>query len=114
MSDCIFCKIAAGEIPVKKLIDDEEVVAFRDLNPQAPEHILIIPRQHIERLAHTDEDQALLLGKLVNAANRLARELKLDESGYRLVVNNGESAGQSIWHLHFHLLGGRDFNWPPG
>ncbi len=114
MSDCIFCKIASGEIPTKKLIDDEEVVAFRDLSPQAPEHILIIPRQHIERLAQVDGDQSELMGKLVLAANRLAKELKLDESGYRLVINNGESAGQSVWHLHLHLLGGRDFQWPPG
>ena len=114
MSDCIFCKIASGEIPAKKLIDDEEVVAFRDLNPQAPEHILIIPRQHIERLAHADESQTALMGKLLSVANKLAKELKLDETGYRIVVNNGESAGQSVWHLHFHLLGGRDFQWPPG
>ncbi|MBU1636418.1 histidine triad nucleotide-binding protein [bacterium] len=114
MSDCIFCKIASGEIPVDKLIDDEDVVAFRDLNPQAPEHILIIPRQHLERLAHADESHSELIGKLILAANKLAKKLKLDESGYRLVINNGESAGQSVWHLHLHLLGGRDFNWPPG
>jgi histidine triad (HIT) family protein len=114
VSDCVFCRIASGEIPAPKLIDDPEVVAFRDLNPQAPDHILIIPRQHIERLADVGEAQSALIGKLVNTANRLARELKLDQSGYRLVINNGESAGQSVWHLHLHLLGGRDFRWPPG
>ena len=114
MSDCVFCKIASGEIPAPKLLDDPEVVAFRDLNPQAPEHILIIPRDHIERLADASDDQSALLGKLVMAGNRLARELKLDKSGFRLVINNGESAGQSVWHLHVHLLGGRDFRWPPG
>ena len=114
MSDCIFCKIASGDIPVDKLIDDEEVIAFRDLNPQAPEHILIIPRQHIERLADAGDSESGLMGKLIIAANTLAKKLKLDESGYRLVINNGESAGQSVWHLHLHLLGGRDFQWPPG
>jgi histidine triad (HIT) family protein len=114
VSDCVFCKIASGEIPAPKLIDDPEVVAFRDLNPQAPDHILIIPRQHIERLADVEEAQSELLGKLVSAANRLARELKLDKTGYRIVINNGASAGQSVWHVHLHLLGGRDFSWPPG
>ena len=111
MSDCIFCRIAAGEIPSQKVFEDEHVFAFRDIQPQAPHHILIVPKQHVAKLA--DVCDSSLLGKLVSTAARIARDEGL-ESGYRVVINNGESAGQSVWHLHVHLLAGRPFRWPPG
>jgi histidine triad (HIT) family protein len=114
VSDCIFCKIAAGDIPTEKLVDTPEVIAFRDLNPQAPHHILVIPRRHVAKLSDLSEADNQLLGGLITAANKLAADMGLDKSGYRLVINNGASAGQSVWHLHVHLLGGRDFQWPPG
>jgi histidine triad (HIT) family protein len=113
MSDCIFCKIAAGEIPSTKVFEDEELFAFRDIQPQAPHHILIVPKQHIAKLADTADDNTALLGKMVRAAAKIAKDEGL-ESGYRIVINNGESAGQSVWHLHLHLLSGRPFRWPPG
>lgn len=112
MSDCIFCRIAAGEIPARIVHTDDEVVAFHDLAPQAPTHLLVIPKRHIAAAADTAAADAPLLGRLVSTACELARRLELD--GFRLVVNNGESAGQSVFHLHLHLLGGRRFSWPPG
>ncbi len=113
MKDCIFCKIAAGEIPSDKVFEDEYVYAFRDLNPQAPEHILIIPKQHISRVEDvTDEDRGLM-GRLVVAAKHIAAEAGL-KKGYRLVFNNGPDAGQEVEHIHLHLMGGRRFSWPAG
>jgi histidine triad (HIT) family protein len=112
-ADCLFCKIAAKKIPSKLVYEDEEVFAFEDIGPQAPTHILICPRKHLGSLNDaTPEDQSVL-GKLQLVAAQLARKLNLLE-GYRTVVNSGEVAGQSVFHLHLHLLGGRAFRWPPG
>jgi len=103
--DCVFCKILAGEIPGKILYQDEEVVAFPDINPQAPIHILIIPRKHIPSLADTTEADSALLGHLVSVANQMAKEAGIAQSGYRLVINCGQEGGQVVPHLHLHLLG---------
>jgi histidine triad (HIT) family protein len=113
VSDCIFCRIAQGEIPAKLLAADDHVVAFHDLSPKAPTHVLIIPRRHIASLAVTDEADRDLLGRLLDAARRLATELGLAD-GFRVVINSGADAGQTVFHLHVHLLGGRAFGWPPG
>jgi histidine triad (HIT) family protein len=112
-TDCLFCKIGAKKIPAKVVYEDDEVFAFEDIGPQAPTHILICPQKHFASLAEaTPEDQAVL-GKMQLVAAELARKLKLG-SGYRTVVNTGAGAGQSVFHLHLHLLGGRAFRWPPG
>ncbi len=113
MDDCLFCRIAAGEIPARIVYSDDDLVAFHDVAPQAPTHLLLIPREHIASLADSTLEDAGLLGRLVAAAARLAREAGLDD-GFRVVANSGASAGQSVFHLHFHLLGGRPFSWPPG
>ena len=113
MSDCLFCKISAAKIPAKLVYQDEEIFAFEDISPQAPTHILICPRQHIEKLDDAAAADALLLGRLQLVAAQLAAERNLTE-GYRTVVNNGAGAGQSVFHLHVHLLGGRVMRWPPG
>jgi len=110
--DCIFCKIAAGEIPSKKAFADDRVYAFHDIAPKAPTHVLVIPRKHIGRLAEAGPGDELLIGEVVARAAAIARELGLEH--YRLVANNGEGAGQTVFHLHFHLLGGRALTWPPG
>lgn len=112
MSDCLFCRIAAGEIPARIVHSDDDVVAFHDVAPKAPVHVLIIPRRHVPSLAETGPDDAALLGRLMSLAVELAGRLTSD--GFRVVVNSGASAGQSVFHLHLHLLGGRDFAWPPG
>jgi histidine triad (HIT) family protein len=112
-ADCLFCKIAAKKIPSKIVYEDPDLFAFEDISPQAPTHILICPRKHFASLNEaTTEDQGLL-GKLQLVAAQLGRERSLLE-GYRTVVNNGTGAGQSVFHLHLHLLGGRQFRWPPG
>ena len=113
-ANCLFCRIAAGEIPAKKVHEDGDVVAFHDINPQAPTHVLIIPRRHIAALNDMSEADAATIGTTVLRATQIARELHLDADGYRLVVNNGEGAGQTVFHIHFHLLGGRALTWPPG
>lgn len=105
--DCIFCQIIAGKIPSEILYQDEEVVAFRDINPQAPTHLLIIPRKHITSLADISEAESTLIGHMVNIANRLAKEEGVFERGYRLVISCGEEGGQLVPHLHMHLLGGQ-------
>lgn len=110
----IFAKIIAGEIPAEKLYEDEHVVAFRDINPQAPVHVLVVPRKPLVSVAHADADDAELLGRLLLAAAQVARELGLESDGYRLVTNIGDKGGQSVYHLHVHLLGGRQMSWPPG
>ncbi len=112
MTDCLFCKIAAGEIPSKKVFGDDRVYAFHDIAPKAPTHVLVIPRKHIGRLAEAGPGDELLIGEVVARAASIARELGLEH--YRLVANNGEGAGQTVFHLHFHLLGGRALSWPPG
>jgi histidine triad (HIT) family protein len=114
MDNCLFCKIAAGEIPAKIVYQDEDVVAFEDINPQAPRHILVIPRRHIASLADLTAEEGPLLALLFAVINRLAHKLGLTERGYRVVTSSGPDAGQDILHLHFHLLGGRKFGWPPG
>lgn len=111
--DCIFCRLAHGDIPSNKVFENDEILAFYDLNPQAPTHILLIPKQHIESAADIDQTNSGLTARIFELIAFLARDLKI-ESGFRVVTNSGESAGQSVKHLHFHLLSGRDFSWPPG
>ena len=105
--DCVFCQIVAGKIPSDILYQDEEVIAFRDINPQAPTHLLIISKRHIPTLAHLSDAETPLIGHMAKIANQLAREQGISESGYRLVINCGEQGGQLVPHLHMHLLGGR-------
>lgn len=113
-NDCLFCKIAAGEMDTRVVYETDEIIAFRDINPQAPVHILIIPRKHVAAVADLKEEDTRLAGKLVLAAATIAKREQLDREGYRLVFNNGRSAGQEIDHIHLHLLGGRQMHWPPG
>lgn len=111
--DCIFCKIIAGTIPSKKLYEDDLVYAFADIDPKAPVHLLIVPKKHIPSLAETDAADIALLGHLNAVAKRLAAEKQLS-GGYRTVINTGPDGGQTVSHLHVHLLGGRPMHWPPG
>jgi histidine triad (HIT) family protein len=113
VSDCIFCKIAEGTIPSKKVYEDEKVLAFHDINPVAPVHVLVIPKKHITSLATMEKEDQGLIGHIFGVIHNLAEELKL-QKGYRVVNNCGEEGGQTVAHLHFHLLGGRSFAWPPG
>ena len=113
MDDCLFCKIGEKKIPSKMVSEDSEMFAFEDIQPQAPTHILICPRKHLVSLTDATTEDAAMLGKLQLVAAKLATDRKLTD-GYRTVVNNGRGAGQSVFHLHLHLLGGRDFRWPPG
>jgi len=110
---CLFCKIVAGEIPSTAVYQDELAYAFADINPKAPVHFLVVPREHIGALAETDRDKRALLGHLLWAAAEIARQKGLGK-GYRVVVNNGEDGGQTVDHLHLHVLGGRQMTWPPG
>ena len=112
MSDCIFCKIANGEIPSQFVYSDENVVAFKDLNPQAPVHVLVIPRQHVASSAEVNDPS--IWSRLMSSAAKIARELGLETDGYRMVINTGEHGGQTVPHLHLHLLAGRNLGWPPG
>jgi len=105
--DCIFCQIVAGEIPSETIYQDEEIIAFRDINPLAPTHLLIIPKRHIPSLTHLSEAESPIIGHMVNIANQLAEREGISQSGYRLVINCGEEAGQIVPHIHLHLLGGR-------
>ncbi len=114
MTDCVFCKIASGELPARLVHEDPEVVAFHDNHPKAPVHVLVIPRKHIATLLDAGDEDAPLLGKLQRTAVEVARKLELDASGFRLVTNCLEGAGQAVFHLHVHLLGGRRLGWPPG
>jgi histidine triad (HIT) family protein len=114
MSDCLFCKMVSGEIPADVVLDRGGVLAFRDINPQAPTHILLIPKEHVKDVTEIGDAHASLLVELVAAANELARSEGIDSSGYRIVANVGPDAGQTVFHLHLHLLGGRPMGWPPG
>lgn len=117
MSDaaaCLFCRIVAGDLPSTKLHDDDLVVAFRDIAPDAPTHVLIVPREHIRSAAELGETHGALLGRLFAVAADLARSEGVADAGYRLVTNIGDEGGQSVHHLHVHLLGGRQMGWPPG
>lgn len=111
--DCIFCKIAAGEIPAKKAYEDESVIAFYDLEPQAPVHILIIPKEHIASCAEITAENSAVVAHIFEVAAKLGKELGLD-NGYRIVNNCGADGGQTVHHLHFHFMGGRQFGWPAG
>lgn len=110
--NCLFCKIAAGEIPSTQVYSDESYCAFRDINPGAPTHVLVIPRKHIARVTDADSGDAELLGGLMLIANKIAAQEGLTD--FRLTVNCGPLAGQSVFHIHLHLMGGREFSWPPG
>ena len=109
---CLFCRIAKGEIPTTFVAETDEAVAFRDIDPKAPTHVLVIPRQHLTSLATAEDEE--LLGQLLGLAARVARQEGISESGYRVVANTGADGGQSVDHLHFHVLGGRRLTWPPG
>ncbi len=112
--DCLFCKMAQGEIKPDVLYEDDHVLAFRDINPQAPVHFLVIPKEHITTLNDVTGQQAELIGRLYLAAQKIAAEEGVSESGYRTLINCNADAGQSVWHVHLHVLGGRSMAWPPG
>jgi histidine triad (HIT) family protein len=114
MADCLFCKIAAGEIPATKLYEDDAVVAFKDIHPQAPLHALVIPRQHLESLNELGAGDDAIAGAMLRCAARLAKEYGYAERGYRTVFNTNAEAGQSVFHIHLHVLAGRGLAWPPG
>ena len=114
MSDCLFCKMVAGEIQPDVVLENEHVLAFRDLNPQAPTHILVIPKKHITSINELDEADAPLLGQMYLAAGQVAQQCGISTSGYRTLINCGNDGGQTVFHLHLHLLGGRAMHWPPG
>jgi histidine triad (HIT) family protein len=113
MSDCLFCRIIAGEIPSKKVYEDDHTYAFEDINPQAPTHVLVVPKKHVVGLKEASQQDAELIGRCHLAAANIARERSI-ENGYRTVLNVGPHAGQSVFHLHVHLVGGRRLGWPPG
>ncbi len=113
-TDCLFCRIVRGEIPADVVHRDDQVVAFRDINPRAPTHILLVPVRHVESAAELTDADGPLLGHLFAVAAQLARDAGVAEHGFRLVTNSGPAAGQSVPHLHFHLMGGRSMGWPPG
>jgi histidine triad (HIT) family protein len=112
--DCVFCKIVAGTIPSQTLYRDEHVTAFHDVNPQAPVHVLIVPNQHVESLATAGPEDTTILGHILAIAPRIAAETGIANSGYRVVLNTGRDAGMAVYHLHAHVLGGRQMAWPPG
>lgn len=114
MSDCIFCKIAGKQIPAKIVHEDDQCVAFDDVNPQAPTHTLVIPRKHIASVVEMTEADAGLLGHLMVVGSKVAKTKGIAEGGYRFVVNTGRNGGQTVFHLHLHMLGGRPMHWPPG
>ena len=114
MTDCLFCKIIGGEIPAKRVYEDDSIFAFEDINPQAPTHILLIPKEHYTSLKEVRETEKDLLGNILLKAKELAQDKGLEDSGYRIVLNTGRDSGQAVFHIHFHLLGGRRMSWPPG
>lgn len=114
VEDCLFCRIAAGDIDADKILETDDVVAFRDINPQAPTHALIVPRKHIATINDLDEEDARLVGQLFMAARDIAAQEGFAEPGYRVTMNCNPAAGQTVFHIHLHLLGGREFSWPPG
>lgn len=111
---CLFCKIARKEIPAKIVYEDDDVIAFDDIKPQAPLHVLIIPRDHIGKVSDLNDNDALIAGRLIVAAKKIAQSRGMQDSGYRIVLNCNKDAGQEVFHIHAHLLGGRKFTWPPG
>jgi histidine triad (HIT) family protein len=114
MKDCIFCKIVKGEIPCSKVYEDDKVLAFNDINPEAPVHVLIVPKTHVQSIMDLKEDEYQLIGHVFKVVSKIAKDLKVDEKGFRIVNNIGEDGGQTVPHVHFHLLGGRALQWPPG
>ncbi len=114
MENCIFCSIIEGKIPSQKVYENEHVFAFKDINPEAPIHVLIIPKLHISSLNELQEENIDVISHVYSAAKKIAKELGVSDSGYRVVSNCGKDAGQTVYHIHFHLLGGRSLNWPPG
>ena len=114
MIDCIFCKIINREIPIQMMYEDDQVIAFNDIQPQAPIHVLIIPREHIATLNDLTEEHTELIGHMIQIAKKLAKELGIGEKGYRVLMNCNQHGGQAVYHLHLHLLGGRQMQWPPG
>ncbi|NOZ24634.1 MAG: histidine triad nucleotide-binding protein [Nitrospirae bacterium] len=112
--DCIFCKIAEKKLPARIVYEDDSVVAFEDINPQAPVHVLVIPRKHISTILDLEEEDNVLVGRLFQAANMIAREKGIAERGFRIVMNCNKEAGQTVFHIHIHLMGGRVMQWPPG
>jgi histidine triad (HIT) family protein len=114
VENCLFCKIINGEVPSKKVYEDDEIYAFHDIEPAASTHILIIPKKHIPSVSQMKEEDIILIGKLIYTATKLAKQENIEKSGYRLVINNGPDAGMAVDHLHLHLIGGRKMNWPPG
>lgn len=111
---CIFCRIVEGEVPARVVHEDEDTMAFRDVNPQAPVHLLVIPRRHVEAVSDLADSDRELAGRLLLVAGEVAREAGLEDSGYRIVANTGSDGGQTVPHLHLHVLGGRSMSWPPG
>ena len=114
MSDCLFCKIAKGEIPSEKIYEDDKVYAFYDINPEAPTHFLVIPKEHIESANDLNDNNIDIVSHIFKVINKLVVELKIADAGYRIINNCGEDGGQTVKHLHFHVIGGRSLNWPPG
>jgi len=114
VSECIFCKIASGDIQANVTYEDDKIIAFKDSNPQSPIHVLIIPKEHIPSANYIDENNSDIIGEIFVLINKIAKEMGLDKQGYRIVNNCGEFGGQSVDHIHFHLLGGRQLQWPPG
>lgn len=112
--DCIFCKIANKEIKSEIIFEDDEIMIFKDVNPVAPLHLLAIPKKHIESILEIDKLEGNLSARILKAISDIAKKMSMDKEGFRVVINTGEGAGQSVKHLHFHILGGRKFNWPPG
>ncbi|GBD03634.1 Purine nucleoside phosphoramidase [bacterium HR19] len=112
--DCVFCKIVKGEISSRKVYEDEDILAFYDINPQAPVHILVIPKKHIENILGISEGDKDLVFKLIKTCNNIAHQVGIAEKGFRLVVNTNPEGGQTVYHLHFHIIGGRQMRWPPG
>ena len=114
MTDCLFCKMASGDIKPDIVFENDDVLAFRDINPQAPTHVLIIPKKHIASINDIQAEEEVLVGKLYTTAQTIAKQEGFAEGGYRVVMNCGEDAGQTVFHIHLHLLGGRQLSWPPG
>jgi histidine triad (HIT) family protein len=114
MEDCLFCKIVNNEIPAELIFEDDRIVAFNDINPQAPVHVLIIPKEHFASLNDIPEEKKDILGHILLRARQIAQNLGIQENGYRIVLNTARDSGQEVFHIHFHLLGGRRMTWPPG
>jgi|TARA_B100001142_G_C14139833_1_gene580233 histidine triad (HIT) family protein len=112
--DCLFCKLISGEIPATEVYRDDDIFAFEDINPIAPTHILVIPIKHLSDIKSANEDDQELIGKMLLIANQIATEKGLAEDGFRYVINTGKNGGQTVYHLHLHIIGGRSLSWPPG